>query len=432
MLAVAIVAIVTTVTVSIMLVLGRSRRESSIKRAQQLCGGTVHPAVITRVATAAAQLADDDATAARLGRLAHGLFNVPVPERVQTDLGKQLCLVENRLTHLEHAVDVYEKAAIGLVALAAEAKSAEEPESVSAERLTAALTDLRCLPDDTGVDALAEVADRYAGHAAEEEEHAVVSEEVPTAIGAAKRVAAATRPADPHAAAKATLLADMDRLGLDAEWTDLSSWPEYARRLDGYDERLAGAARAFAERMAEAWDREATVWGEILAGQRVMSGEDHAAEFARLVRELGAATTSYARLVRVELEGSAADATAALRLLDAVPGLLARCEEHLDNGDFAAALIDLADSPLPVARSWRPSEDYESAWQNLANRLGGFTGPHRQQTARWAAVAAAEFRQRVMRLGEAVDTEIATWEAEREHGLDRARGGCQPGQAGRG
>ena len=138
MLAVAIIAIVIAVTVSIMLMLGCSRRESSIKRAQQLCGGTVHPAVITRVAAAAAQLADDDATAARLGRLAHALFNVLVPERVQADLGQQLRLVENRLTHLEHAVDVYEKAAIGLVALAAETESAEEPESVSAKRLTAA------------------------------------------------------------------------------------------------------------------------------------------------------------------------------------------------------------------------------------------------------------------------------------------------------
>ena len=47
-------------------------------------------------------------------------------------------------------------------------------------------------------------------------------------------------------------------------------------------------------------------------------------------------------------------------------------------------------------------------------QAGWSTGPHRQQTARWAAVAAAEFRQRVMHLGEAVDTEIATWEAERD------------------
>ena len=221
MAAVVIVVIVIAVFAGTMLMVGSRRRESSVKRAQQqraqqLCGGTVYPDSIRRVTVATAQLTDDGAAAARLGHLACALFSVQMPDGGQTDLSQHLRSVENRLVHVDHAVDVYEKAAVGLDALAAEAESAGNWESAPTERLTAALADPTCLPVDAGVDALAQVVGRYAAHAAAKEgragvEEAAAGQEVGVAVGAAKRVAAATCPADLHAAAREALLADMDR-----------------------------------------------------------------------------------------------------------------------------------------------------------------------------------------------------------------------------
>ena len=73
----------------------------------------------------------------------------------------------------------------------------------------------------------------------------------------AKRLSAAIRPADPHAVAKAALLADMARLGLDTEWSGLPGWPDYAQLITGYDATLAGNARDFAQKVRAARKREA-------------------------------------------------------------------------------------------------------------------------------------------------------------------------------
>ena len=74
----------------------------------------------------------------------------------------------------------------------------------------------------------------------------------------AARLAAAISPADPHAAARTDLLAEMTRLGLDAEWPGLPGWRRYAGLVGGYDKTLASAARDFAGAVNRARERAAS------------------------------------------------------------------------------------------------------------------------------------------------------------------------------
>jgi hypothetical protein len=383
---VVIAALVALVTIIALMLVRRQR--ARIKRARQLAAGTIRPATAAAVARAAAQLTEDDNAAERLARLAHGMFSRPRPDGLPP--GAELPGTAEALSRLEWAVATYTQAADYLASQAADKR---------AGRLTAALRDISNLPADAGPDALAGAVGRHAAR---------------PATGTAARastagLAAVAQAAGQHAAAKAAVTADLGRLGLSEEWADLNRWPDYVQRLAACDRQATGLAREFAQRLSMAWDREATALGEALAKRRVTFGREQAAKLAPLVRQASSATAAYAEQVRGELDGSRVEATATMRLLDALPGRLNRGTRLLENGRLAAALTELAARPLPLAQSWAASEQYEAAWENLDHRLDEFARQYQRRTARETAAMADELRHRMELLGQAAGAARRTW-----------------------
>jgi hypothetical protein len=385
--------------------------------AARLRSGKARPAGASPVAAASAALAADDAATARFGLITRELFALPAPSSAPGDASEQLEDVADALARLDHAADCVERAGASLAALAVRAAAgrgtADGIDGSRAQALAAALADIAKMPADrTGPDDLAKVIARRAasaGTVAAAGTPASGDERGGSSMAARVRTAL---PADPHAEARAELLADLAALGLDSTWTDLGTWPEFARKRDGYDKRQLDLARDYARFVDAARASEmATVAGGEPGGHEMPSEE---AEVHRLARDLCAATTAYAGRVRTLL-GPGADR---VPWLAAVPGLVARCEEQLRGGNLTAALSGLAAAPAPVVRSWPPSQEYSAAWQGLADRLEPYARQHRQQAAQRVADASARFRAGVTRLAVAADTGLAAWEAARDASWD--------------
>ena len=390
--------------------------------AAQLRSGRARPAGASRVTAASAALAADDAATARFGLITRELFAFPVASSAPADPSEQLENVASALGRLDHAADCVERAGASLLALAARAAAGpgNTGGSEGSRALGGALADVAQLPADrSGPDDLAKLmAQRVASAGAAAADRPAAAAEGAAAAGderggssAAARVRTVL-PADSHAAARAGLLADLAALGLDGTWTDLGTWPEFARRRDGYDKRQLDIARDFARFMDAAWITETARVAGTEPGGEAMPPEE--AEVRRLARDLCAATTAYAGRVRTLL-GAGADR---VPWLGAVPGLVARCEEQLRAGNLTAALAGLAAAPAPVVRSWPPSEEYSAAWQSLAESLEAHAAQHRQQAAQRAADAAARFRTGVTRLAAAADLGLAAWETARDASWD--------------
>jgi hypothetical protein len=338
--------------------------------AARLSSGRTKPAGASRVASASAALAADDAAAERFRLIASQLFALPAPSAVPGNASEQQQDIADALAHLDNAAERVERAGKSLMALAtADPGTADGDDGTQAKALAAALADIAKLPvEEAGPDNLVKAIASRARHAAAD---------TPTTgdESGSSRLAAKVRalPVDPHATARAELLAGMAALGLDGTWTDLGTWPEFARLRDGYDERQLDLARDFTRSMYAARDRAAAT---IALGEP--GGQDlhpQEAEVRRMARELCAASVAYADQARVLL-GSRADRA---RWLAAVPDLVARCEEQLRGGNLAAVMAELAAAPAPVIPSWPPSREYSAAWQRLADGFEVYTDLHRRQ-----------------------------------------------------
>jgi hypothetical protein len=377
--------------------------------AARLSSGGTKPAGASSVASASAALAADDAAAERFRLIASQLFALPAPSAVPGNASEQQQDIADALARLEYAAERVERAGTSLTALATpDPGTADGDDGTQTKALAAALADIAKLPvEEAGPDNLVKAIASRAPHAAAG---------TPTTGDESRssRLAAKVRalPVDPHATARAELLAGVASLGLDGRWTDLGTWPEFARLRDGYDERQLDLARDFTRSMYAARDRAAATIALGEPGGRDLHPQE--AEVRRMARELCAASVAYADQARVLL-GSRADHTL---WLAAVPNLVARCEEQLRGGNLAAVLAELAAAPAPVIPSWPPSREYSAAWQRLADGFEAYADLHRRQAAATTANAAAQFRAGVTRLAEAADTGLAAWAAARDASWD--------------
>ena len=174
-----------------------------------------------------------------------------------------------------------------------------ESDAAAFGRVTA---ELRATARTAGESAGAELAAAYAGIdgrlAAIGSDQAAAGNPGATDGVVAARLAAAISPADPHAAARTDLLAEMTRLGLDAGMARPPGWRRYAGLVGGYDKTLASAARDFAGAVDTARDRAAS-------GLQAALGQPWGAQrrgdaFAPQARELLLAVKTYADQVRAD------------------------------------------------------------------------------------------------------------------------------------
>lgn len=383
--------------------------------AAQLRSARGRPAAARRVAAASAALTAAGTAADRFGLITTELLAFPAPSSAPACADEQLTDVADALARLEHAADQVAQAGAALAGLAAAGQgSGQGTADTSRAKLAAVLAEVAKLPTDrTTPDKLAAAVTRHT---------ALVSVAAAAAgkPGPVTRIEAAL-PADPHVAARAELLSGLEALGLDGAWTDLRTWPEFARQRDGYDARQLGHARDFARQVEATRAREAAAMADIprLAGPRRIAGppdqgDQLDAGARQLAGELCGATAAYAEQARALL-GPGAER---VPWLAAVPGLLSGCERQLRDRDLAGALAALAGAPLPVIASWRPSQDYDAAWRRAADGLAEFAGQYQEVAARRAADTAARFGAAVTRLGEAADAGLTAWQTARDASWD--------------
>ena len=310
-----------------------------------------------------------------------------------------------------------------------------ESDAAAFGRVTA---ELRATARTAGESAGAELAAAYAGI---DGRLAAIGSDEPAAAGnpgatdgvVAARLAAAISPADPHAAARTDLLAEMTRLGLDAEWPGLPGWRRYAGLVGGYDKTLASAARDFAGAVDTARDRAAS--GLQAALGPAVGAQRRGDAFAPQARELLLAVKTYADQVRAILpspagaagesdpaagggtadpQGSAGSAGSAgfdglTADLETTAALLDRCAGELGHDDFAAAVETLTAVRLPLADSWPSSRAYLAAWKQVASALGNQADRQASQTADALADVAADLNSRIGHLGTDLESATTAW-----------------------
>ncbi len=234
----------------------RRRRQSAIEVARQLASApNAEFATMKRAADAVALLTADRLAAGRLGCFARATLAPPESDRVQSGLEQLLRAVESGMAELERRADTFSAAGSCLAAFAA--TRGESQGATAALALPAALAELAGLPGaDIDPDSLAGVVARLrAAHPPLTHTPSISNTPTPGKATIATRLSPAMRPADPHAEAKAALLADMARLRLDTEWPGLPGWPYYARLASGYDVTLTRNMRDFAEKVRAARER---------------------------------------------------------------------------------------------------------------------------------------------------------------------------------
>jgi len=395
------------VAVLVVVIVGLRRHgQSDVHIARKLAAAPQAELPAMERSTAAAVLIGADGVAStRLGRFALATLAPPEPASGQAGLKRELRAIENGLTELDRRIGTFSAAASCLAAAAG--PQAQQEDAV----LGTVLTELAAMPHtDIKPEELAGIVARMRAA------HVPAPAQAPASDGFAKWAAAAMRPADPHAAAKAGLLAEMSRLGLDTEWPGLPGWPEYSRQAGGYDEQLGSITHHFAQQVRSARERAAAALEAAIRPD--LLSQDGLREAERLARELQKATEKYSREVRLVMSavqnGDQADAAAVIRRLDAVPALLARCDEQLGRPDAAAAIAVLATAGLPVASSWPPSREYQATWERASARLQAIAGQCPQQTARAVAKAAGHLQRQASQLGAGIESAAAEWRQQED------------------
>ena len=116
-----------------------------------------------------------------------------------------------------------------------------------------------------------------------------------------------------------------------------------------------------------------------------------------------------------QLQGAdQADDATVMRRLDAVPALLARCDKQLGRSAAAAAVATLATAGLPVASSWRPSREYQAAWERASARLQTIADQRPRQRARAAAEAAGHLQRHASKLAADIESAVAAWRQQQD------------------
>jgi hypothetical protein len=416
----AIIAVLFIAATAAILVLVHARRrpKSAMAVAQELASAPKadFPAM-KRAAESAVLLATSTLAGERLARAAWAALAPVEGDRLKAGLEQQLRSVQEGLAELERRVGTYSAAGSRLAAVAASPDGRHAVPSASA--LGPAFAELASLPEaDIDPDSLAHaVASLQAANPSLAGTPSTTHQAAPENPGIAKRLSAALRPADPHAEAKAALLADMARLGLDTEWRDLPGWSAYAQLTSGYDASLAETARSLAEKISAARDREASELETAI--RSALLGQGRPDEVERLTRELRVAAEKYASQLQAVLTSAAEefagrhaspvdDAALGWRL-DALPDLLGRCEEHLGRGEAAEALNVLAAAGLPAVPSWAASRQYQATWERIAGQLHDLADQRSLNMACGAGGAVGHLQGRLSHLSAAVETAVTTW-----------------------
>lgn len=416
----AIIAVVFIAATASILVLVHARRrpKSAIAVAQELVSAPKADfAAMKHAAESAVLLATSRLAVERLARAAWAALAPVEADRLKAGLEQQLRSVQEGLAELERRVGTYSAAGSCLAAVAAPPDGSRAVPSASA--LGPTFAELASLPEaDIDPDSLAHaVASLQAANPSLAGTPSITYQAAPENPGIAKRLSAALRPADPHAEAKAALLADMTRLGLDTEWRDLPGWPAYAQLTSGYDASLAETARDLAEKISAAREREARDLETAI--RSALPGQSRPDEVERLTRELRVAAEKYASQVQAVLKSAAeefaghhtgpVDDAALARRLDALPALFGRCDEHLGRGETAEALNALAAAGLPAVPSWEPCRQYQATWERIAGQLHDLADQWSWNMARCAGEAVGHLQGRLSHLSAAVETAVTTW-----------------------
>jgi len=409
------VVVVAAIFFIVVLVNARRPRQSAISVARRLASAPTDFAALKRAADAVALLTADRLAAGRLGRFAWATLTQPGSPGVRPGLEQQLRSVESGMAELERRADTFSEAGSCLAALAASGSGSQEVAAASA--LHAGFAELAGLPEaDIDPESLAGVVARLrTAYPPLAQTLSITNTQTLGKARIAKRLSAAIRPADPHAEAKAALLADMARLGLDTEWSGLPDWPDYAQLVTGYDATLASNARDFAQKVRAARKREAAALEAAI--RPTLLSQSRLSELDRLARELRAATEEYSSQLRAVLATAAEEAArqnvspvenaALAQHLDALPALFGRCDEQLGHSEFAAAVTTLGAVELPVAPSWPPSREYQATWDGIADQLRDLADQQPSRTARAVGEAAADLQRRVGQLDADVESAIS-------------------------
>jgi hypothetical protein len=409
------VVVVAAIFFIVVLVNARRPRQSAISVARRLASAPTDFAALKRAADAVALLTADRLAAGRLGRFARATLAQPGSPGVRSGLEQQLRSVESGMAELERRADAFSEVGSCLAALAGSGSGSQEVAAASA--LQAGFAELAGLPGaDIAPESLAGVVARLrTAYPPLTQMLSITNTQTPGKARIAKRLSAAIRPADPHAEAKAALLADMARLGLDTEWSGLPGWPDYDQLVTGYDATLANNARDFAQKVRAAREREAAALEAAI--RPTLLSQSRLGKLDRLARELRAATEEYSSQLRAVLASAAEEAArqnvspvenaALAQHLDALPALFGRCDEQLGHSEFAAAVTTLGAAELPAAPSWQPSREYQATWDRIADQLRDLADQQPSRTARAVGEAAADLQRRVGQLDADVESAIS-------------------------
>ena len=140
-----------------------------------------------------------------------------------------------------------------------------------------------------------------------------------------------------------------------------------------------------------------------------------AAELAALTAGLRTATAGYLSSVQAVLDAAtqqsanpAADDPSRSVLADDLSESMRNCDTQLQSGRYAGALLTLTRSTLPAPETWRPGREYRALCATTATRIAELADRNREDVARWATEAAAEFRERHEEIGVLVSAKAQT------------------------
>jgi hypothetical protein len=145
--------------------------------------------------------------------------------------------------------------------------------------------------------------------------------------------------------------------------------------------------------------------------------EYSAAEVARLTAELRTATAAYLRAVSDVLAAGGQQGASATKELGTaftltLPANMLDCDAQLADGQYAAALLTLTDSPLPAPATWQPAADYRQLCATTATRIAELADADRTDMACWATESARQFQTHAERVSTLVTAEAKSAEQE--------------------
>jgi hypothetical protein len=145
-------------------------------------------------------------------------------------------------------------------------------------------------------------------------------------------------------------------------------------------------------------------------------------EFAKVVANFRGATAQYAEriaglLSAFESVGGGLGVARVRTLREQLAAMgtrVAECNRHLAVGEPAAALLALTDGSIPMAASWRPSEDYRSICDGTGEWLQDAAKRHRAAICEWTKGAGRAFERCKADIQKGVEAAVQHSNQERE------------------